>query len=118
MKINIKLIITLFLITSCTYKNGIKIDIINDSNLKIEDIKFSAENSFIYAKKLEEGERFNKVLDMSNITQGDGSYKLTYKINNVNKSINTGYFTNGKPLDKKVQIIIKNDTVLFDYKIQ
>ncbi|MDH2207547.1 MULTISPECIES: hypothetical protein [Empedobacter] len=117
MKQNLKLIILLFLITSCTYKKGIKIKIINDSSFKIENVKFSAENSFIYVKKLEKGKNFNNVLDMNNISHGDGSYQLTYKINNLTKSINTGYFTNGKPLDKNMQIIIKNDTVFVDYKI-
>ncbi len=53
--------------------------------------------------------------NMSNIAKTDGNYKLDYKLaTNIYISKTFGYYTNGIPMEKKVSITFKNDTIIFD----
>ncbi|WP_413533177.1 hypothetical protein [Empedobacter brevis] len=106
---------SVLLFHSCQSEKGMKISIHNKSDFTIEKLDFSTQNSSIHLEKLNVGETKKDFLNMQNIEKIDGEYQLKFSMNNQSEIIKTGYYTNGIPLQDKVEITIKNDTVLFNY---
>lgn len=104
----------LIMFSSCANKVNMNFEITNNTAQEIDYLSVepnnNIENKFI---KIGSQQTVSYVTDISHI-KSDGHYTLIYKRNNQIKKKEFGYFTNGIPLEKLIQINIKNDTVLFD----
>lgn len=115
MKQKILLIIAILIIHSCYLfkENGIEVEIKNNSNTPITDIKFTTTenlNSITY-KRIEKDESMEDFLEMKE-NRSDGSYMLEFKrINGKLETRGAGYYTNGGALDSRILCEIRNDTV-------
>ena len=105
-------IILLATLSACTQKNEITIDIKNSTEVRIDSLQIQAnENRNDQFISLEANERKKYILDMTNIIKVDGSYNMTYLINGIRKYHNFGYYTNGSPLERLVEIKFFSDTI-------
>ncbi|MGB0897491.1 MAG: hypothetical protein ACPGU9_01745 [Flavobacteriaceae bacterium] len=114
MQIKVLIILSLSLVTSCNFfkDNGIDVEITNNSDFAIENIKFytSEKVEFLEFDHLKPSHSAKRFLSMTK-NQRDGSYVLEYnRVGKQTKFYNRGYYTNGTALDNLVQFDIKNDT--------
>lgn len=95
-------------------ENGIELEIKNNSDKAISDIKFTtSENlSSIHFKTINPDENVSDFLNM-NENKSDGGYILEFtRINGKRETSGVGYYTNGGSLDSRVIFKIENDTVI------
>ncbi len=112
----------LFILTSCSFisKNGIRVEILNGTDLPVTNVKFytSEELAFLTFSSLKANENVTGFLSMTK-NKFDGSYVLEFQRSEGKKEyLSNGYYTNGGSLDEKVQITIKNDSAIWDFKIK
>jgi len=104
---------------SCSYiKQGIDVEIINSSDEIVRDVVFIADgDAKIMWEQIEPNQKIKGFLDMTQTLGVDGSYTLVYLDENGNKKQTaSGYYTNGKPLNKKVVCEIQNDTIILSFQ--
>ena len=105
----------LFALLSCgNFSSSINIEIANNSKEVIKNIKFAtSENKEVLTfEELKPGEKIKEVLAMDKNKQ-DGHYTLQFTDKNGNiKQINSGYYSNGKPLDSEIIVSVEKDTTL------
>lgn len=67
---------------------------------------------------LNSGKSKSVQLDMRGLPVADGSYRIEFnrRKSRTKASISFGYYTNGSPTEKAIDIFIEKDTVLFKYK--
>lgn len=109
----IYLLLILIVFTSCNYiLRTTSVEIINNTNHKIESLIIMPNAN---SKKviIEKGKSINYSLDLSSIPKRDGSYLLSYKSNNKLIERKFGYYSNGMPMENKIVIRIKNDSIDF-----
>lgn len=114
-----RILFCLFLLTSCNLgKNGIDVEIINSSEITINDaVFFTLGSTKLSFDKIEPNQKVIKFFDMTDIPKSDGSYILIFTDKNgEKKQMSDGYYTNGGSLNRKVIYEIKNDTVLVEFK--
>jgi len=114
------LYIVVLLAISCQNSDskGVKIEIINQAKNTVSQIKFYTSNgkNTLDLGALEPNESFIGFLSME-FEQSDGSYILDFKRKNLQiDHFVSGYFTNGAPIDKKIEVIILPDTVMWQFK--
>ncbi|GAA4959461.1 hypothetical protein [Algibacter aquimarinus] len=118
----IRIFITVFLLlfTNSCYllkENGIEIEIKNNNDSPITDIKFytSEKLDILEFSKLKPNESFSKFLSMKKNTS-DGSYILSFtREDGKIEHLKTGYYTNGGALDRWVRFNVEKDTTLVKY---
>lgn len=120
-KINTLFCFLFLIISACDFpKNGINVEIRNLSDKTVEDIKvYTSDNrATLKFEEIKPGESVEKLLNMNNTANSDGSYVLELRRQNgtLAKS-GGGYYTNGGALDRKIIFLIKNDTVLVDFPL-
>ena len=110
------LIFSLLLFSSCCFDNG-NFEIINKSDFDIEALSIQPDSKN-HVIKLLKNEKTNLKTCM-NQTKTDGSYTISFKNSNTNKTVsyNFGYYSNGSQLEKKIVLVIKNDTILSENDI-
>ena len=114
-------IITLLTFSSCFLlkENGIDVEIKNNSDLPIENVKFytSEKLNVIKFDKIEPNQTVKNFLSMKD-NQIDGSYTLEYnRVGGEKEYSGGGYYTNGGSLNELVQFEVKKDTTLVKFKI-
>ena len=77
--------------------SGLKVYLTNDSNV----------NTGTFS--LEPSEQMSLSLDMKNAINVDGSYTIKYVIENEIRERSCGYYSNGRPLEEKIEIILNSD---------
>lgn len=112
-------IISLLTLNSCFLlkENGIDIEIKNNSDLTIENVKFyTSENlAVVLFDKIEPNQIVKNFLSMKD-NHVDGSYILEYNKSGGEKEYSGGgYYTNGGSLNELVQFEIKKDTTLVKF---
>ena len=109
------LLITVLTLNSCYLfrENGIEVEIENNSDTSISDVKFSTSedlNSVDFAT-IDPDEKVSDFLKMTD-NKSDGSYVLKFTRANGKEEISgAGYYTNGGSLDSRVIFKIEKDTV-------
>jgi len=84
--------------------------ITNESTDQISNIKISATGSTsIETVQLENNKQLFYKLNMTDIPQTDGSYRMEFERNGEIEKENFGYYTNGYPLNKRFNIVISNN---------
>ncbi|THD68962.1 hypothetical protein E7Z59_01110 [Robertkochia marina] len=115
----ILLLILLLSFSSCLLiQDGIRIQVENNSDDVITEVKFFTSDSARSTGKLQlgPGDYFMDFHDMSH-DQSDGNYKLQFKrIDGEVINIPHGYYTNGGALESRLIFDIKNDTVIVESK--
>jgi hypothetical protein len=109
----------IFCFVSCSYiKQGIDIEIINSSDEIVRDVVFLADgDAKIMWEQIEPNQKIKGFLDMTHTLGVDGSYTFVYLDKEGNKKQTaSGYYTNGKPLNKKVVCEIQNDTIILNFQ--
>jgi len=112
-------VLLVLILNSCFIdsENGIKVEIINNSNEPITNLEFTTSENLevIRFDKIEPNETVNEFLSMEK-NQIDGSYSLTFnRVNGQTEFSISGYYTNGAALDKKVKYIVEGDTTLVEF---
>ncbi len=111
----------LFIVISCQTagdRKGIAFSIENKSDHAIEYVRFTT-SEHLHECVFDLIQPNDKVFDFLNMQENqiDGSYVLEFNRKGKSKTVKSfGYYTNGGPLDKRVSIQIKNDTILSDFK--
>ncbi|HMW39473.1 MAG: hypothetical protein K1X68_13040 [Saprospiraceae bacterium] len=113
-------IFCLIIFISCFYisSNGIKVQIKNDSSFPITNVKFytSEAKSYLTFSSVKVKENVSGFLSMSK-NKIDGSYVLEFtRFNGKKELFSNGYYTNGGSLDDEVQITVKNDSAIMNFK--
>ena len=102
--------ITLILsITSCNDWSKGKFRLTNNTPFLIDSIRLMPDNQINYFS-LNPNETKSYNTDMSG-PGTDGLYQVGYRINQVRKSKDLGYYTNGSSVEKIIKIYFEADTV-------
>ncbi len=109
------LLIMILAINSCYLlkENGIEVEIENNSDAPISDVKFTTSENLnsIEFETIDTNEKVSDFLKMGD-NKTDGSYVLAFTRENGKKEISTaGYYTNGGTLNSQVVFKIEKDTV-------
>ena len=119
MRINTYCIIGLLIIlglSSCDHRIKAKFEITNNSFQRIDSLVIEPNtdkaNKYI---SIDPSITIKYITDMTDIVKSDGTYSLTYKMNNKIRNKIFGYYSNGNPLESLTTINIKTDTVEFDF---
>ena len=110
------LLLALSTFTSCSNERSVTFEIHNKTEHQIDSLKI--EPNTANSKKLisiKKGEIVEYEIDMTNIEKIDGSYQLSFLINEEIRVEKFGYYTNGYPLEKFMSIEIVNDTIIVEY---
>jgi|SRR5690606_19091730 len=113
--------ITIILMISCVNNNCCKVDflIINKSSFIIDSIKITNWSSSILTEKFKIEDSLMLSIDFKNTNlKGDGSYAISYYLNEKEHLYNFGYFSNGIPTGVNYEIKIFNDTILIKEQIR
>ena len=114
MKYSIIYITTIAILTSCTSRNEISFVIENTTKFQIDSLKIEAnDNKNAEFISLNSMQSKKYTLDMTKIIKVDGSYNLSYKINGDQRFHNFGYYTNGSPLEKFIELKISADSISY-----
>lgn len=102
------------MLISCTRKNEISFEIENMTKFQLDSLKIEANDNknfkFISVNSMQSKKY---TLDMADIIKVDGSYNLSYKINGNQRFHNFGYFTNGSPSEKFIDLKIFVDSISY-----
>ena len=112
-----KIIFILVILNSCSFINGIKVEIKNETNFPITNVKFYTSEKLTYLPfgSVKANENVTDFLRMTK-NKLDGSYVLEFTRSNGKKEyFSNGYYTNGGSLDEDVKITIKNDTATMNF---
>lgn len=112
---SVVLLIVVFFFTSCYFNNyKVEFEIINNTEFTIDSLKiFPNSDKSLNYMSLKPYQKRSYVIDMFNVPARDGSYLLSYKSNNKLIKKGFGYYSNGMPLENKIVIRIKNDSIDF-----
>jgi len=109
----------LFAVISCNnFSNSINVEIANNTKEVIKNIQFAtSENKEVLTfEELKPGKKIKKVLAMDK-NKEDGHYTLQFTDKNGNiKQLNSGYYSNGKPLESEIIVSVEKDTILIKVK--
>lgn len=113
------IILILTSVFSCQNFRKAKFEITNKTEGTIDSISISSFNHNFKTEyiKLEIGQSQTYWLDMNNLPEVDGSYRLTYKDSVINNK-NFGYFSNGYPMKTVTNITFEKDTVIIHPKYE
>lgn len=111
---NILLLISSFLLISCSYfKTGVEVEIINTTEKPVKNIKlYTSENKEVLTfATLKSGGKISDFLKMNeNKTDGHYILEFTNEKGEIKKTV-AGYYSNGKSLDQKIIFEIEKDTI-------
>ena len=103
----------LLILTSCNDSVIMDFEIVNYSGFPIDSLKIEPNNNeegkFI---SLKQGEKVAYKSDMSTIAKADGAYQISFVMDGKEQTQTFGYYTNGYPLEKRMKIEIRKDTLL------
>ena len=93
--------------------DGINFEIVNKSNYKMENVRFSTTENLNEKRydKIQSGKSISNFLSMKE-NVNDGTFILEFTINGIRKTKNYGYYTNGHALNKNIKYEIGNDTII------
>tara|TARA_R110000850_G_scaffold11842_1_gene40436 strand:- start:306 stop:674 length:369 start_codon:yes stop_codon:yes gene_type:complete len=104
-----------FSLVSCSNSVTADFEITNGTGMRIDSLKIEpmviSNGNYI---SLDSNEKAKYIADMTDIPKHDGSYGISYQINEENKIKDFGYYTNGYPLEKITKIEIQGETILID----
>lgn len=113
-----KICLTIFLILSIFWvscKDGatseVEFVITNNEDCDLENLViYLTEDSDVKTESVIIGPKSTKkvILDMTFAQARDGSYTISYDINNQSKTKEFGYYTNGNPLENLISIVFEN----------
>lgn len=112
------IILGAILTTACISNGnkGVEVTIDNQSDFEIKNIVVttSEHQSKVDLPKIEVHQKNKAFLSMKDHLV-DGHYLLEFtKDDSIKETKSFGYYTNGVPLDKEINITIKNDTVIIE----
>jgi len=112
------IILTLSLV-SCDNKFGVELIIHNESTQTIDSLRVSTSDkmSTIKLTDIKKGQEKKDFLDMSETVQADGHYTMELNTKRATKTKNIGYYTNGIPLDERIDIFVTDDSIKYTTKI-
>jgi len=107
-------VILIFTLSSCYLlkENGIDVEIVNNSNSTITNIKFTTSErlEFVEIEKIKPNETISEFLSMK-YNKSDGGYFIEFtRADGKMEKSGGGYYTNGGSLDRWVKFEIQNDT--------
>lgn len=111
----LSLLLIIMTLTSCSLfvESGIELEIENNSDHPITDVKFTTTEKLnvIEFKNIEINNSVSGFLKMDK-NKMDGSYLLKFnRSNGQNESREFGYYTNGAPEENKIIFKVENDTI-------
>ena len=99
-------------------EKGIEFAIANRSGKPVAAVEVSAQipEAAVYFDAIDADQLVTGFLSMEANT-GDGSYTLRFtRSGKPEENLNAGYFTNGGPLDRRIEFEIQMDTVVVTYR--
>ena len=112
-------IILIFTFSSCYLlkENGIDVEIVNNSNSTVTNIKFTTSErlEFVEIEKIKPNEAISEFLSMK-YNKSDGGYSIEFtRADGKKERSGGGYYTNGGSLDRWVKCEIQKDTTLIEF---
>ncbi|MBT8245147.1 hypothetical protein [Winogradskyella sp.] len=97
-------------------KDGTDIIIENKTNSTLKNITITTSEMVrtIYVDSIDKEKSLTKFLSMKN-NKTDGTYIISYEINDITKQVKNGYYTNGGSLNSSIKFIIEKDTTLVKF---
>lgn len=114
------IILLVLAINACAFikKDGIEINIINNSSDPITSLEFTTieKLEFIEIDGIAPNDSAQHFLSMTN-NKIDGSYSLTFKrVSGEIETVEGGYYTNGKALDQRIIVEVEDDTTYMKFE--
>lgn len=111
--------VLILLLSSCDSKTTLKFEISNDSNTRIDSLRIIPSGyESDYFISIASNKATEYIMDMTDIVKVDGDYQIDFiKDSNIRISKTFGYYTNGYPIEKLIQVKINNDTIIFDSEL-
>lgn len=106
------------LLFSCNSDQRIKFVVHNGSEVAIDSVVVvtSTNNSRVSIKNIEPGSSKEDFLKMSKEPYADGDYNLSIIAGTTTYTNRIGYFTNGAPIEEKMEIWFSKDTIRYEPK--
>lgn len=109
----------LIIVSSCNFyqEKGVELILVNNSDALINDVVISTSEklAIVSFDKIKPNETKEGFLSMKN-NKVDGAYTLSFvRKDGILINEQSGYYSNGSPLNHVIQFEIKNDTVLIEY---
>lgn len=118
-RIIMRYVILLFLVlVSCDGGRKIKFVVHNQSRDAIDSVVVvtSTNTSRVAIKDIQPGSSEKEILEMSKEPYVDGDYNVSIIAGSRTYSNRIGYFTNGAPVEEKMEIWFSMDTIRFEPK--
>ena len=93
-------------LSSCEQKSGLDFTVYNGSDVAIDSvvIRTSSKDARVVIGKIEPDSNGTNFLDMTNASKVDGDYYVSIVNGSDTYEDHVGYYTNGFPSDKKIEI--------------
>lgn len=103
------------LLFSCNSDQRIKFVVHNDSKVAIDSIVVvtSTNSSRVSINDIEPGTSKEEFLEMSKEPYVDGDYNISIVVGTTTYTNRIGYFTNGAPIEEKMEIWFSRDTIRY-----
>lgn len=108
-------VLSFFILLSCQSRIGLTVFVHNETFTPIDSLIIATSDfgSMISFNDLKPKSYAEQFLDMEDIIKTDGSYFVKL-INGTRQSEDHfGYYTNGFPLEKRIDVFIENDTIIY-----
>jgi hypothetical protein len=93
-----------------------RITINNNTKETLTEIEFGIESAFIAdVDSLAARESYASKIIFDERVKGDGAYILKYNVSGVQHTHSFGYFTNGKSMNRLINVDIETDTIYYSY---
>ena len=107
------------LLVSCnSHQRRIRLVIHNNHERPIDSVVVttSTNSSRVSIGNIEPGFSREDFLDMSDEPYADGDYHVSIIAGTITYLNNIGYFTNGSPVEKKLEIWFSRDTIRYEFE--
>lgn len=122
----LQLLLLLLMLSSCGSESDmpygsdyIEMKVTNQSDSELDSVWVYCDGHKYRSKafNLNSGKSKSVQLDMRGLPVADGSYRIEFNRRNssTKESISFGYYTNGSPTEKAIDIVLETDTVRFKY---
>jgi hypothetical protein len=115
---NVSAALCLFLFSCNGDHRRIKFVIHNNAHLTIDSVVVvtSTNVSRVSIRSIEPGSSKEDLLEMTGEPRGDGNYNVSIIAGVTTYTNNIGYFTNGAPVEEKMEIWFSTDTIRYKPK--
>ncbi|PHR94883.1 MAG: hypothetical protein COA80_11895 [Leeuwenhoekiella sp.] len=106
------LILIIVCCSGCENKTTVNFQIKNDTTFQIDFLSIEPNQNPDKVTGLKPNQNLDYQIDMSHVPKTDGSYFLSFRMNDEQHLKRFGYYTNGWPISDLYELTIKADTIL------